>query len=184
MLAKAAGDPAELSCRLDDELVIDAGFVLENQIFNLVLECIYFLKVQAYFTLPFARPQEWAIERFRSEVGGEEGDGVESERSCGIDCLAQITVVRFLHGGSTCDRDAGIVKADRDDALADQIVSAANSADGVVNLRRAVKGDDDVIEEGGHLFCAFVKQETRGEQCEVNLPVTKEVAESGEVVME
>jgi hypothetical protein len=53
-----------------------------------------------------------------------------------------------------------------------------------VNLRRAVERDDDVIEEVGHLFCAFVKQETRGEECEVNLPVTKEVAESGEVVVE
>jgi hypothetical protein len=29
-----------------------------------------------------------------------------------------------------------------------------------------------------------VKQETRGEECEANLPVTKEVAESGEVVVE
>jgi hypothetical protein len=74
--------------------------------------------------------------------------------------------------------------ADSGDAFVDEIVGSAYAADGVVYLRRAIEGDDDVVEEGGDLFCTFMKQNTGGEEREMNLPVAKEVAESGEIVVE
>jgi hypothetical protein len=73
---------------------------------------------------------------------------------------------------------------DCDDTFVDEIVGSTYTADGVVNLRRAVEGDDDVIEEGGDLFCAFVQEETCGEESEMNLPVAKEVAEGGEIIVQ
>jgi hypothetical protein len=56
MLAKAAGNPPKFSGWFDDELVTDAGFVLEDQLFNLFFECFYLFEVQAYLALLFARP--------------------------------------------------------------------------------------------------------------------------------
>ena len=69
------------------------------------------------------------------------------------------------------------------DAFVDEIVGSTYAADGVVNLRRAIKGDDDVVEEGGDLFCTFGREKTCGQKGEMTLPVAKEVAESGEIVM-
>jgi hypothetical protein len=184
MLSKAAGDPAKFRGWFDDVLVTDAGFVLEDELFDLFFECVYLFEVQAYFALLFARPEERAVECFRGKVGCEEGDGVETERSCSIDCLAEMTVICLLYGGATGDRHGRVVVADGDDTLVDQIVGSVHTADGVVNLWRAIQGDDDVIEEGGDLFCAFVQEETCSEKCEMNLSITKKVAEGGEVIMQ
>jgi hypothetical protein len=72
MLAKAAGDLAKFSGWLDDVLMIDAGFILENQLFDLFFEGTHLFEVQSYLALLFARPYEWAVERFRGKVSGEE----------------------------------------------------------------------------------------------------------------
>jgi len=88
MLAKAAGNSPKFSGWFDDELVTDAGFVLENQLFDLFFEGTHFIEVQTYFALLFPRPYEWAVERLRGKVGCEEGDRVETECSCGINGLA------------------------------------------------------------------------------------------------
>jgi hypothetical protein len=53
-----------------------------------------------------------------------------------------------------------------------------------VNLRRAIEGYDDVVEECGDLFCAFVQEEACRQESEMNLPVAKEVAECGEVIVQ
>lgn len=184
MLTKAAGDLSEFSRWLYDEPMVDAGFILENQMFDFFFECMYLCEVQAYFALLFAGPYERPVERFGGKVGGEKGDRVETERSCGVDCLAQIAVVCFLYGSATGDRHGRVVMTDSEDAFVDEIAGSAHAADGIVNLRGAVQGDNDVVEQVGDFFCAFVKQEAGGKQCEVNLPVTKEVAESGEVIVE
>ena len=118
------------------------------------------------------------------EVGCEEGDGVEAEGPCGVDCLAQMTVVGFLDGGAAGDRNGRVVVADGGDPLVDEIVGSVHAADGVVNLRRAIEGDDDVVEESGDFFCAFVKKKTCGQEREMNLPFAKKVAESGEIVVQ
>jgi hypothetical protein len=52
-----------------------------------------------------------------------------------------------------------------------------------VNLRRAIEGDNDVVEEGGDLFCTFVQEKTCGQEGQMNLPVAKEVAESRKIVV-
>jgi hypothetical protein len=184
MLSKAAGDPAKFRGWFDDVLVTDAGFVLEDELFDLFFECVYLFEVQAYFALLFARPEERAVECFRGKVGCEEGDGVETECSCSVDGLAQMTVIGLLYGGATGDRHGRVVVADNDDTLVDQIVGSVHTADGVVNLWRAIERNNDVVEKDGDFRCAFVKQKTRGKKCEVNLPVTKEVAEGGEVVVQ
>jgi hypothetical protein len=183
MLAKAADNLPKFSGWLDDVLVIDAGFVLENQLFDLVLECSYLLEVQADFALPLARPYERAVEGFRGKVSGQEGDGVETERACGIDCLAKMTVVGFLDGCAASDWKGGVVVTDGDDAFVDEIVGSTYAADGVVNLRRAIEGDDDVVEENCDFFRALVQEKTCGQEGEMNLPVVKKVAESGEIVV-
>ena len=138
--------------------MIDAGPILENQLFDFLFEGPRFFEVQAYFALLFARPYEWAVKRFRGKVSGEEGDGIEAECSCGIDCPAQMTVVGFLDGRAAGDRYGGVVVSDGDDTFVDKIVGSAYAADGVVNLWRAIKGDDDVVEEGGNLFCTFMQK--------------------------
>jgi hypothetical protein len=73
--------------------------------------------------------------------------------------------------------------ADGGDPFVDKIVGSAYAADAVVNLRRAIEGDDDVVEEDSDLFCTFVEEKTSRQEGEVNLPVAKEVAESGKIVM-
>jgi hypothetical protein len=73
--------------------------------------------------------------------------------------------------------------ADGGDTFVDKIVGSAYATDGVVNLWRAIEGDDDVVEEGSDLFCTFVEEKTCRQEGEVNLPVAKEVAESGKVVV-
>src|SRR5258708_40311261 len=69
MLAKAAGNPPKVSGGFDDVLVIDAGFILQNQLFDLLLECLYLLAVQAYFALLFAGPYKRAGACFRGKIG-------------------------------------------------------------------------------------------------------------------
>jgi len=184
MLAKAADNLPKFDGWFDDVLVIDAGFVFENQLFDLFLERSYLLEVQADFALPLAGPYEWAVEGFRGKVGGKEGYGVETERPCGIDCLAKMTVIGFLDGCAASDWKGGVVVTDGDGAFVDEIVGSAYAADGVVNLRRAIEGDDDVVEEICDFFRAFVQEKTCGQECEMNLPVAKEVAERGELVVE
>jgi hypothetical protein len=95
-----------------------------------------------------------------------------------------VPVVCFLDGRATGDRHGRVVVADGGDTFVDKIVGSAYATDCVVNLRRAIEGDDDVVEEGGDLFCTFVKQKTGGEEREMNLPVAKEITESGEIVVE
>jgi hypothetical protein len=183
MLAKAAGNSSKFTGGFDDVLVVDACSILENQLFDLFFESARFFEGQAYFALLFARPHERTIKRFRGKVGCEEGDGIEAECSCGIDCLAQMTVVGFLDGRATGDRHGRVVVTDCADTLVDEIVGSAHASNGVVNLRRAIEGDDDVVEERGDLFCSLVQQKTRGEECEMNLPVAKKRAESGEIIV-
>lgn len=72
MFAKAAGNSSKFAGRLKDVLMIDAGLILENQLFDLFFECCGFFEVQADFALFFARPYEGAVERRRGEVGCEE----------------------------------------------------------------------------------------------------------------
>jgi hypothetical protein len=73
--------------------------------------------------------------------------------------------------------------ADGGDPFVDKIVGSAYAADGVVNLRRAIEGNDDVVEEDSDLFCTFVEEKTCRQEGEVNLPVAKEVAKSGKIVV-
>ena len=173
MLAKAAGDSSKLTGRFGDVFVIDGGSILENQLFDLFFECAYLFEVQTYFALPFARPYEWAIKRLRGKVGCEKRDGVETERPCCIDCLAQMAMIGLLDGRATGDRRGWVVVTDGGDTFVDKIAGSAYATDGVVNLRRAIERDDDVVEEGGDLFCSFVQEKTCGEEREVNLPNTK-----------
>lgn len=158
VLAKATSNFPKFSGWFDDVFVIDAGFVLENQPFDLFFECSYLFEIQTYFALFFTRPNEWAVERFRGKVGCEEGDGVKAEGPCCIDCLTQITVVGLLDGRAASDRHARVVVADGADTFMDKVVRSAYAADRVVNLRRAIEGDDDIVEEGGNLFCALVQE--------------------------
>ena len=72
---------------------------------------------------------------------------------------------------------------DGDDAFVDEIIGSANAADGIVNLRGAIEGDDDVVEESGDIFCTFVQQEACSQKGEVNLPFGKEIAQGGEIVV-
>jgi hypothetical protein len=95
-----------------------------------------------------------------------------------------MTVVCLLDGRATGDREGGVVVTDGDNAFVYEIVGSAHAADGVVNLRRAIEGDDDVVEEGGDLFCTFVQEKTCGQEGEMNLSLAKEVAESGEIVVQ
>jgi hypothetical protein len=184
MLAKAAGNPPKFSGWFEDVLVIDAGFILENQLFDLFFECSYLFEVQAYLALPFARPYERAVERFRGKVGCEEGDGVETECSCCLDCPTQMTMIGFLDGCATGNREGGVVMTDGENSFVYEIVGSAHATDGVVNLRRPIDGDDNVVEEGRYLFCTFMQEKPRGQEGEMNLPVAKKVAESGEIVVE
>ena len=94
-----------------------------------------------------------------------------------------MTVVCFLDGRATGDRHGRVVVADGGDTFVDKIVGSAYATDGVVNLWRAIEGDDDVVEEGSDLFCTFVEEKTCRQEGEVNLPVAKEVAESGKIVV-
>ena len=95
-----------------------------------------------------------------------------------------MTVVGFLDRCAASDWKSGVVVTDSDDAFVDEIVCSTYPADGVVNLRWAIEGDDDVVEESGDFFRAFVQEKARGQEGEMNLPVAKEVAESGEIVVE
>jgi hypothetical protein len=72
---------------------------------------------------------------------------------------------------------------DGDDTLVDEIVGSAHASNGIVDLGRAVEGDDDVVEEGGDFFCTLMQEKTGSEQREMNLPIPKKVTESGEIVM-
>ena len=93
-------------------------------------------------------------------------------------------MVCFLYRGAAGDWKGRVVVTDGGNALVEEIVGSAHAADGVVNLWRTIERDDDVVEESGDFFCAFVQQETCGEERKVNLPVTKEVAEGGQVIVE
>ena len=138
--------------------MIDAGPILENQLFDFLFEGPRFFEVQTYFALLFAGPYEWSIEGFGGKVSCEEGDGVETECSSGINCPAQMTVVGFLDGRAAGYWQGGVVVADGDNTPVDEIVGSAHASNGVVNLWRAIKGDDDVVEEGGDLFCTFMQK--------------------------
>lgn len=72
MLAKSTRDPSELGSRFEDVFVVDAGFILHNNLLNLVIEGCGFFESQRYFTLSFARPYESTVERLRGEIGSEE----------------------------------------------------------------------------------------------------------------
>ena len=164
--------------------MIDAGFIFQNKLLDLFFECSRFFEVQAYFTLFFAGPYERAVECLGGKVGGKKGDRVEAECSCGVDCFTQMAVVGFLDSGPAGDRHGGVVMTDGGDAFVDEIVGSADAADGIVNLLGAVERDDDVIEESGDFFCSFLQEKACGEKGEVNLPFTKEIAQSGEIVVQ
>jgi hypothetical protein len=184
MFAKAAGNPSKFAGRLKDVLVIDAGLILENQLFDLFFECSGFFEVQADFALFFARPYEGAVERRRGEVGSEEGDGVKTKCPCCLDGLAQMTMVSFLDGCAASDGHARVVVTDGDDPFVDKMVGSAYTAYGVVNFRRAIKGDDDVVEVGGDLFCPFVQKKPCGQERKVNLLFAEKIAQSGKIVVQ
>ena len=89
-----------------------------------------------------------------------------------------------MNRGATGDRLGRVIAADGNDSLVEEIEGSADAADGVVNLWRAIERDDDVVEQSGDFFCAFVKQETCCEEREMNLPVMKKVAERGKIIVE
>ena len=184
MFAKAAGNPSKFAGRLKDVLVIDAGLILKNQLFDLFFECSGFFEVQADFALFFARPYERAVEGRRGEVGCEKGDGVETKCPCCLDGLAQMTMVSFLDGRAASDGHARVVVTNSGDPLVDEIVASVHTADGIVNFRGAIKGDDDVVEEGGDLFCPFVQEKPCGQEREVNLSFAEKIAQSGKIVVQ
>jgi hypothetical protein len=95
-----------------------------------------------------------------------------------------MTVVGSLDGCATGDWEGRVVVTDSGDAFVYEIVGSGNASNGVVNLRRPIKGDDDIVEEGRHLFCTFVKQKARCEKREVNLPVAKKIAQREEIVVQ
>lgn len=94
-----------------------------------------------------------------------------------------MTAVGFLYGRTARDRNGRVVVTDSEDALVDEIVRSVYAPNGVVNLGRAVQGDDDVVEEHGDILGMFVQEKAGGEQGQMNLSFAKKVAESGEVVM-
>jgi hypothetical protein len=95
-----------------------------------------------------------------------------------------MTVVGSLDGCATGDWEGRVVVTDGGDAFVYEIVGSGNAADGVVNLRRPIEGDDDVVEEGGDFFCTFVKQEAGCEKREVNLTFAEKIAQSGKIVVQ
>src|ERR1700743_2737667 len=107
MFAKTAWNLPKLNGGLDDVSVIDAGLIFENKPFNLLFERLSLHQIETDLTLLLSGPYKRAIESFRGEIGCEKRDRVDTERSCRIDRIAQITVIRFLDGGSTGYRNRG-----------------------------------------------------------------------------
>jgi hypothetical protein len=95
-----------------------------------------------------------------------------------------MTMVSFLNGRAASDGHTRVVVADGNDPLVDQMVGTAYTADGVVNFRRAIKGDDDVVEAGGDLFCPFVQKKPCGQEREVNLSFAEKIAQGGKIVVQ
>jgi hypothetical protein len=95
-----------------------------------------------------------------------------------------MTMIGLLYRGATGDGHGRFVVTKGDNAFVDEIVGTTHATDGVVNLRRAIDGDDDVIEEGSDFLCAFVQEETCGQESELNLPIAKEVAKSRKIVVQ
>ena len=161
MFAKAAWNLPKLDGRLDDVSVIDAGLIFENKPFDLLFEGLSLYQIEADLTLLLSGPYKRAIESFRGEIGCEKRDRVETERSCRIDRIAQMTVIRFLDGGSTGYRNRGAKVTNRGDAFVDEIVGSANAPDRIVDILGAIEGDDDFIKETGNLCGAFVQEKPR-----------------------
>ena len=70
------------------------------------------------------------------------------------------------------------------DAFVDEIIGSNNAADGIVDIRRAIEGHDDVVEAAGNLFGAFVQQKPRRQKGEVNILLAKKATESCEIVVQ
>lgn len=139
VLAKAAANLSKFSGRFNDVFVINGGFVFENKLFDLFFQCFRFFEVQTYFTPSFTWPYKRAVERLRSKIGCEEGDGVESQSPCGVDGFAQMTVVGPLYCCATGDWNGRVVMTDGGDAFVDEIVGSTNAADGIVNLLWSIR---------------------------------------------
>jgi hypothetical protein len=163
--------------------VPDSSFIFHNKLFDLIFEGSRFFEAETYFTLSFAWPYQGTIEGLRAQVGCEKGDGIEAQRSCGVDCLSQAAMICLLDCGTAGDRHGRIVMTDSGDAFMDEIVGSTNATDGIVNLLGAIEGDDDVIEVGRDFLCSFMQEKTRGQEGEVNLLIAKEVAERTKIIM-
>jgi hypothetical protein len=64
------------------------------------------------------------------------------------------------------------------------MVGPIHAADAVVNFRRTIEGDDDVVEKGGDLLCQFVQEKPCGQEREVNLSFAEKIAQSGKIVVQ
>src|SRR5580698_8144411 len=59
----------------------------------------------------------------------------------------------------------------------DEGEGAVDAADSIVNLRRAVEGDDDVVETCGYVCCTLLQQQAGGQQGETDIFVAQPSAE-------
>jgi hypothetical protein len=74
MLSEVAGDLSKFGGRFNDVSVIDAGFIFENELLDLIFQCLRFFEIQTYFTLLFAWPYKRAVECLRGKIGSKERD--------------------------------------------------------------------------------------------------------------
>ena len=123
------------------------------------------------------RPRERTVERGRSEIDGQKGDGVELQTEGGSRGFAKMGMIGFLDRGTCGDRKAGTNSADCFDAGRDKVERTFDAADGVVDCRRAVERNDDVVERGSHFLRVLRKKQSRGQKRGANALRAEERAE-------
>ncbi len=108
---------------------------------------------------------------------------MELRRSCfaASDGITQVTEVRTLYGATGGDPEARVVLKNGCDPRGSNVECTWNSADRVVNFRGTIQRDDHVVHKLHNGRGIPSEQQSRAEQCDPDLSITKQIDEAPKV---
>ena len=110
MLTESARNPPKLFRCLCYVFAANIVAILQNELFHLVLKLYNFSHGQRDFALPFSRPHQRSIKRFRCKVGGKKGDGIKSGHACRRHRSTKVPVIGFLDRGAAGDFQSRLLR--------------------------------------------------------------------------
>ena len=157
---KARSNPPQLGGTFCNEALVDVFLVPLDQELNLFFQLDQFGSVKRDFVLAFPGPTLFTVESCRRDIRSQEGDAVESKGSGGGDGGAKMCVVQLLHRRPAGYRYPRPAPSHLQHALLNSLKGPGDTTNSIMDLRRAIDRDNDVVEARLNDICFLVQQES------------------------